>query len=47
MSDPLSYVWVCLVGENGKSFLNRVSPLFDPEEEGKNLHTICEVRFKM
>lgn len=46
LSDPLSPIWVCLVGENGKSFLHRISSLFDAEEEEKNLHAICEVRIE-
>ncbi|GMH40084.1 hypothetical protein BSKO_07988 [Bryopsis sp. KO-2023] len=43
VSDPLGGVWVCLIGKDNKSFLQKISPIFDPEEAEDELHDICEI----
>lgn len=44
LSDPSSGIWVCLIGQEGKSFLRRVSPIYDPQEADDNPTDFSQVK---
>lgn len=43
LSEPNSYVNLCLVGQDGNGLLHRISPVNDPAETEQHLSDICKV----
>lgn len=43
LSELNAGVWLCLVGQNGDSFLHRAVPLCDSEVIEQELYQICQV----
>lgn len=44
MTEPYAGVNVCLLGQDGKAILHRISPVNDPTVSKGELEEICQVR---
>jgi hypothetical protein len=43
LSEPFAGVSVCLISEDGRGVLRRISPVNDPQENKKAVEDICSV----